>query len=241
MIYTNKRVLHYLTKGDGFFLSSSSSYLSILPHRFPHDGDTGSRYLSHQKILFLRNNSTVAQITKLNDALHLFDQMLHRQPRPSIFEFTKLITVIAKMEHYSTAVSLFKQINLMGIPSDLFAINISINCHCHLNQVKYGFALLAIIVKQGHPPNVTTYSTLINGLVLTDHVFEAVELFKKLLREKLCEPNQVMYGTVINGLCKVGHCSRALDLLRFMEASSCKPYVAQYNTIIDSLCKDNMI
>ncbi|XP_022008462.1 putative pentatricopeptide repeat-containing protein At1g12700, mitochondrial [Helianthus annuus] len=75
----------------------------------------------------------------------------------------------------------------------------------------------------------------------TDQVVEAVELFKKLVKEKICEPNQVMYGTVVNGLCKAGHTSKALELLRFMEASSCKPNVYQYNTIIDSLCKDKMV
>ncbi|KAJ0772027.1 putative tetratricopeptide-like helical domain superfamily [Helianthus annuus] len=136
---------------------------------------------------------------------------------------------------------LIKQMKLMGIPANIYTINISINCHCRLNQVAYGFALLATIFKQGFPPNLTTYNTLIHGLVLADRVFEAVELFKKLLREKVCEPNQIMFGTVINGLRKVGHTSKALELLNFMEAGSCKPCVEQYSTVIDSLCKDKLV
>ncbi|KAJ0705352.1 putative tetratricopeptide-like helical domain superfamily [Helianthus annuus] len=186
-------------------------------------------------------NKGVAKITKLNDALQLFDQMLQRKPQPSILELTQQISVIVRMGHYSTALSLFKRINLMGISSDVYAMNISINCHCRLNQASYGFGLLATIFKQGHAPNVATYGTLIHGLVLGDQVFEAVELFKKLVKEKICAPNQVMYGTVINGLCKAGHTSKALELLRFMEAGSCKPCVDQYNNIIDFLCKDRMV
>ncbi|KAI3811199.1 hypothetical protein L1987_20918 [Smallanthus sonchifolius] len=69
----------------------------------------------------------VAQITKLHDALHLFDQMLKRKPPPSILEFNRQISVIVRMGHYSTALSLFKKVNLMGISSDVYAINI--NCH----------------------------------------------------------------------------------------------------------------
>ncbi|KAI3704979.1 hypothetical protein L1987_75209 [Smallanthus sonchifolius] len=165
--------------------------------------------------------------TKVDDALQMFDEMLQRQPPPSIFQFTKLITAIVNMKHYSTALILFKKIKLMGMPPDLYAMNISIKCHCRLYQVTYAFALLATIFKQGHPPNLTIYTTLINGLVLADQVVEAVEMLKKLLREKLCEPDQIMFGTVINGLCKVGHTSKALELLRFMEAGSWNPTEAR--------------
>ncbi|KAM0013084.1 putative tetratricopeptide-like helical domain superfamily [Helianthus debilis subsp. tardiflorus] len=166
--------------------------------------------------------------TKVDDALQVFDEMLQRQPPPNIIQFTKLINSIVKMKQYSTA---------------LYAMTISINCHCQLNQVAYGFALLATIFKQGYSPDQATYNTLINGLVLADWVFEAVELFKKLLREKVCEPDQITFGVVINGLCKVGDTSKALELLRFMESVSCKckPYVEQYNAVIDSLCKDRMV
>ncbi|KAJ0466831.1 putative tetratricopeptide-like helical domain superfamily [Helianthus annuus] len=185
---------------------------------------TASPSTSHfnQRITSLKNASGP---TKVDDALQLFDEMLLRQPPPSIFQFTQLISVIVKMKQYSTALILFKQMRLMGIPTDLYVMNISINCHCQLNHVAYGFALLATIFKQGHPPSLATYTTLIHGLVLADRVFEAVELFKKLLKDKLYDPDQVMYGSVINGLCKVGHTSKALELLRYMESGSCKPDV----------------
>ncbi|GKF25950.1 putative tetratricopeptide-like helical domain-containing protein [Tanacetum coccineum] len=74
-----------------------------------------------------------------------------------------------------------------------------------------------------------------------DPVVVGKMLFKKLVREKLCEPNEVMYRTVINGLCKVGKTSKALELVRFMAKGSYKPQVDQYNMIIDGLCKDNMV
>nr|GEV18402.1 hypothetical protein [Tanacetum cinerariifolium] len=107
--------------------------------------------------------------------------------------------------------------------------------------------LLATIFKLGHPPDLATYNTLIRGLVLADQVFEAVELFKKLIRDKLYEPDQYMYGTVINGLYKVGHTTKALKLLKFLEKGSCKPFnkmigkgvhkeVITYNSLIHGLC-----
>ncbi|KAL4573934.1 hypothetical protein LXL04_020755 [Taraxacum kok-saghyz] len=53
----------------------------------------------------------VAHITKPGDTLRVFDQMLHMKPRISVYKIAKYITAIIKMEHYSTALSLFKQIN----------------------------------------------------------------------------------------------------------------------------------
>ncbi|GJT69543.1 putative tetratricopeptide-like helical domain-containing protein [Tanacetum coccineum] len=126
--------------------------------------------------------STIFLAHKLDDALQLFDEMLHRNPPPCIIEFNKLITPIVKMKHYTTSLNLYKKISLVGIPQDLYAMNISINCYSRLKQVNYSFALLATIFKLGHPPDSATYATLINGLVLADRVFEAVELFKKLIR-----------------------------------------------------------
>ncbi|GKD35303.1 zinc finger CCCH domain-containing protein 13-like protein isoform X1 [Tanacetum coccineum] len=155
----------------------------------------------------------------LDDALRLFDDMLHRKPLPSVVELNRQITVIIKMKHYSTALSLFKQLNVMGIPRNLYTITSSINCYCRLNQVTYGFALLGTIFKHGYSPDVTTYTSLINGLVHADQVFDAIELFKKVIRRKLCDPNEVM----------------------FMDGSVCKPRVNEYNTIIDSLCKDKLV
>uniref|UniRef100_A0A251UEP8 Putative pentatricopeptide repeat protein n=1 Tax=Helianthus annuus TaxID=4232 RepID=A0A251UEP8_HELAN len=152
------------------------------------------------------------------------------------------MTLIVKMKQYSTALSLFKRVNMMGIPTDLYAINISINCHCRLNQVPYGFALLATLFKQGYSHNQVTYNTLINGLVLADRVFEAVELFKKLLIEKLCDPDQFMYGSVINVIrvyCQEGLLGKGTELLRKMEVNGCLPDSFTYNVIVRELLKKN--
>ncbi|XP_071718239.1 putative pentatricopeptide repeat-containing protein At1g12700, mitochondrial [Rutidosis leptorrhynchoides] len=201
--------------------------IPLIYHSSSHDYCSGS--------VIHTGTCDTSKVTKVDDALKVFDEMLHRQPLPSTIEFNKLITPIIKLKDYTTALTLFKRLNLMGIPANIYTMNISINCYCRLNQVTYAFALLATIFKQGHPPTLATYNTLINGLVLADRVLEAVELFKKLLREKVCEPDQVTYGVIINGLCKVGETSKALELLNFMETGSSKPRVELYSTIIDSL------
>ncbi|KAJ0803020.1 putative tetratricopeptide-like helical domain superfamily [Helianthus annuus] len=72
-------------------------------------------------------------------------------------------------------------------------------------------------------------------------ILEAEMLFKKLIKQKLCEPDVVTYNTMIKGLCKFGNNVTAVALLRLMEQKNCKPDIVTYNTIIDSLCKDKLI
>ncbi|CAN4102136.1 unnamed protein product [Withania somnifera] len=68
-------------------------------------------------------------------------------------------------------------------------------------------------------------------------VKDAVELFKKLVRDNICEPNEVMYGIVMNGLSKRGHTDKALSLLRLMEKGNAKPNIVIYNIVIDGFVK----
>ncbi|WMV31980.1 hypothetical protein MTR67_025365 [Solanum verrucosum] len=106
-----------------------------------------------------------------------------------------------------------------------------------------------IYLKNGIPFDVVAFNTLIKGLFAENKVEDAVELFKKLVRDKICEPNEVMYAIVMNGLCKRGHTQKTLSLLRLMEQDAAinilnemkqkdvLPNIVTYNSIIDGLCK----
>ncbi|THG02463.1 hypothetical protein TEA_022433 [Camellia sinensis var. sinensis] len=163
------------------------------------------------------------------------------RPFPPISQCTKALRPILKMGHYDIALRLIGKLHFLGILVNIYTFNIAINCYCRLNQVDFGFSLLGILFKRGYTPNVTTFTTLINGLILQDKTPQAVELFKKLMRTREIEPDVVMYGTIVNGLCRTGNTIRAVSLLRIMEEGSCKPNTIVYNTVIDSLCKDRMV
>ncbi|KAM3309395.1 hypothetical protein P3S67_011139 [Capsicum chacoense] len=89
----------------------------------------------------------------------------------------------------------------LRIPINEFMLNILINNYCLMHRVDCAFSLLPIHLKSGIPLDVVTFNTLIRRLFAQN----AVELFKKVVRENICEPDQVMYRTVMNGLSKRGH------------------------------------
>ncbi|KAK2967935.1 hypothetical protein RJ640_010545 [Escallonia rubra] len=208
-------------------------------------------------------------IKKLEHALFLFDEMLRMRPLPSTIQFTQLLTAVTKMKHYSDSIYLYKEIGALGIPLDEYTMNIAINCFCHLNAVNCGFAILGSFFRRGILPNVATFSTLLKGLVLEDRVPEAVELFLKLMRKRVCEPNEVMYGTIdrvvddaltlfsemiekcvlpnvitynslVHGLCNNGRLDEAIRLLREMGIRKISPTAHTFTTVVDALCKEGM-
>ncbi|KAK4478172.1 hypothetical protein RD792_017454 [Penstemon davidsonii] len=126
------------------------------------------------------------------------------RPQPCVIEYTKLLNLVVKMKQYSAALSMFDKMCELGVPVDKYTMNIAINSYCLVNRIYFGFAILGSFFKRGYEPGTTTSNTLLKGLFLEKKVAEAEKLFKKLLRQKICDPNDVMFLTVINGLCKTG-------------------------------------
>nr|XP_016474065.1 PREDICTED: pentatricopeptide repeat-containing protein At1g62670, mitochondrial-like [Nicotiana tabacum] len=189
----------------------------------------------------LRVSNRFENVKCLDDAVSVFRQMVREQPLPSPVSFSKLLKIMVNMKHYSDVVSLFGEMQKLGISTNEFILSIVINSYCLMHRADLGFSVLAIFFKTGIPYNVVTFNTLIGGLFAENKVKDAVHLFKKLTRENICEPNEVMYATVMNGLSKRGHTGKFFSLLRLMEQGSTKPDTCIYSIVIDALCKDRML
>nr|XP_027076764.1 putative pentatricopeptide repeat-containing protein At1g12700, mitochondrial [Coffea arabica]XP_027076765.1 putative pentatricopeptide repeat-containing protein At1g12700, mitochondrial [Coffea arabica]XP_027076766.1 putative pentatricopeptide repeat-containing protein At1g12700, mitochondrial [Coffea arabica]XP_027076767.1 putative pentatricopeptide repeat-containing protein At1g12700, mitochondrial [Coffea arabica]XP_027076768.1 putative pentatricopeptide repeat-containing protein At1g127 len=227
-----------------------ASFLSAFPNHKPHLAfysaiSSKFKSSSEKALKFqpeLRND--INNVNSLDDALSLFERMVRMRPLPSVIQFNQLLTCIVKMKnHYSSVISLFRDMSAKGIPIDDYTLTLVINCYCVVGRVDLAFSTLSGFFKRGFVPNVVTFGTLLKGLFREHKVPEAQELFKKIIKEKLCKPNETMLGIVIDGLCKAGNTQTAIEFLRAMEkrGSPCKPTAIIYNTVIDSLCKDKMV
>ncbi|CAL5416392.1 unnamed protein product [Camellia sinensis] len=218
------RFAHNYRKGTTFLPSLNFKFYPFLSASFhtqistnPNPNPPNRRQL--QKLLLEKSK---LGFDKLDDALTLFHRMVRMQPLPSVIDFTQLLSGIAKMKQYSTVISLFQKMCLLGISTNEYTLTIVINCLCRLNRVDYGFSVVASFFKRGYVPSVYTFSTLMNGFILQDKTGKAMELFNKLVKEEEIKPNEVM-------------------VLRSMQKWNYKPNVVMYNTIIDSLCKDRNV
>ncbi|PHT44798.1 hypothetical protein CQW23_13956, partial [Capsicum baccatum] len=155
------------------------------------------------------------EVKCLDDAVNLFNRMIRMNPLPSVIDFSNFFKTMINMKHYSVVVSLFQEMRILGIPiSD------------------------SILSNSGVLFSGVTFTSLIRGLFAEHKLKNAVELFKKVARDNICELDEVMYATVMNGLSKRGHTKKTLSLLRLMEQGSTKPNVFIYSIVIDALCKD---
>ncbi|KAG8372124.1 hypothetical protein BUALT_Bualt12G0033800 [Buddleja alternifolia] len=78
-------------------------------------------------------------------------------------------------------------------------------------------------------PDEATFSPLLKGLFRENRIVEVQELFRKIVREGLCEVDNIIFGVVIDGLCKAG-----IILKKCMEANAGRIPMAK-NLIICSL------
>ncbi|CDP04643.1 unnamed protein product [Coffea canephora] len=226
-----------------------ASFLSAFPNHKSHlafySAISGKVKSSSGKALKfqpeLRND--LNNVNSLDDALSLFERMVRMRPLPSVIQFNQLLTCIVKMKnHYSSVISLFRDMSAKGIPIDDYTLTLVIKCCCFVGRVDLAFSTLAGFFKRGFVPDAVTFSTLLRGLFRECKIPQAQELFKKIIFEKLCEPDEVIFLVVIDGLCKAGNTQMAIEFLRLMEKRRrCKPNVYVYGAIIDSLCKDKMV
>ena len=225
LLFTRRRILHL--KRACFYFQMPCLYTTVSSP-------------NTENSMNVRKGKHQFQFDKIDEALTLFNQMIHSHPRPSIVEFTQLLSSIVRMKHYVTAVFLIRQMELLGIQHNVYTLTILVNCFCRLHYVGFGFSVLAKMFKLSLQPNVITFSTLINGFCIESKVARAVKLLNDMVREGY-QPNLISYSMIVKGLCKIGDTSGAIRLLRVMEERGCAPNILTYSTIIDSLCKDENI
>ncbi|WOK92819.1 pentatricopeptide repeat-containing protein [Canna indica] len=107
-----------------------------------------------------------------------------------------------------------------------------------------GNAFLGLVddtnVKYKCPPNVITYSILINHLCKAGRLDEAKKLLVVMIGKNLT-PDAIIYDTFVYGFCKQEKISSAFKVLRDMEKKGCRPSTRTYNLLIWGLGKKNQI
>ncbi|XP_019057200.1 PREDICTED: pentatricopeptide repeat-containing protein At1g12300, mitochondrial-like [Tarenaya hassleriana] len=170
--------------------------------------------------------------SNVKDAVDVFDQMVRSRPLPSIVDFSKLLSAVAKMKRYGIVISLCKRMELHGISHNNYTLSILINCFCRSRQVDLGFSVLGKIIKLGYEPNVITFTTLINGLCIEGKLSAALSLVERMVKDGYT-PDVVTCTTIVNGLCLQGRIHEAVVLVDQMPKKGHIPNVITYGAIVN--------
>lgn len=144
------------------------------------------------------------KVTNLEVALKVFDEMLQTRPLLSVVRFNQILGQVAKLKHYSVVLSLYKQMGVLEIASDVYTLSIIINCYCQLKQMGFSLSVLGKFFKFGFEPDVTTLTTLINGLLLVDRMAEAAGLFSEMVEGGNCKAGCSCFWHTSKGLLHEG-------------------------------------
>ncbi|KAF8104830.1 hypothetical protein N665_0166s0016 [Sinapis alba] len=183
-----------LTRTTSFF-QSRHELLSCCERDFSCLSSSSNRKLSYRE----RLRSGIADIKK-DDAVELFQSMIRSRPLPTIIDFGRLFSAVAKTKQYDLVLSLCKQMELQGIVHNIYSLSIVINCFCRCRKLGLSFSVLGKMLKLGYEPNTITFSTLVNGLCLEGRVSEAVGIVDRMVETKV-RPNLITLNTLVNGLC----------------------------------------
>lgn len=159
--------------------------------------------------------------TNLQDALNLYQEMISKNPLPSIIEFNQLTTAVARLKRYAAVLFLYKHLEFVGIVLNWYSLAIMMNCYCKLSHVDLGFSVLGKIIKLGFRPDRATFNTLLNGLALNGNLTQAMELLHKIVQQGF-QPDKATFSSLAN---------------RFMSNGNLLDALRTYPALVDLLCK----
>ncbi|KAF2618177.1 hypothetical protein F2Q68_00042441 [Brassica cretica] len=169
--------------------------LSFVCERGFSSGRTSGRNLCYRE----RLRSGLVGIKK-DDAVALFQTMIESRPRPTVIDFNRLFTALARTKQSDLVLDLCKQMELQGIAHNIYTLSIVINCFCRRRKLGFAFSVMGKMLKLGYEPGTVTFSTLINGLCLQGRVSEAVDFVDRMVGMKVI-PNLIILCDTFGANC----------------------------------------
>ncbi|XP_039158444.1 pentatricopeptide repeat-containing protein At1g62670, mitochondrial-like [Eucalyptus grandis] len=99
---------------------------------------------------------------RLHDAVSCFDAIVKMQALPPVKEFSRVLSIVVWMRHYSAAVALIKEMHSRGVGLNVYIWGILMNCLCRLRRVELCFAILGRVLKLDFKANLVMLNTLYN-------------------------------------------------------------------------------
>ncbi|RID48589.1 hypothetical protein BRARA_I05094 [Brassica rapa] len=183
---------------------------------------------------------------KKDDVVALFQSMIRSRPLPTVIDFNRLFTAMAKTKQYDLVLDLCKQMELNGVAHNMYTLNIMINCFCRRWKLGFAFSVMGKILKLGYEPDRVTFNTLLNGLCLEGGFCsvgkwdDGAQLLRDMIRREIT-PNAITFSSLIDSFVKVGKLSEAQDLYNEMIKRGTDPDTITYNSLIYGLCMEKRL
>ncbi|GLU14878.1 hypothetical protein SLE2022_314190 [Rubroshorea leprosula] len=155
----------------------------------------------------------------------------------TLLDLNHLLTGLVEANQLDLALKLYTKASSYGVQPDSRTSSIMIRCYCKKNDVDEARRVLDDMLQNGYPPNVATFTDLINLFCKTGKLKAAFEVFE--LMGVGIEPTVQTYNCLLKGLCYVGKVEKAYEMLMGIKKGSglMKPDIYSYTAVMDGFCK----
>ncbi|KAL9140235.1 hypothetical protein ABFS82_14G023000 [Erythranthe guttata] len=172
----------------------------------------------------------------LSDARSVFSELIRMEPLPPNFMFNYILGFVSKNGWFADVFLLYRKMSVLGIPPNLFTLNVVMHCCACLKEARSGWCLLGQMIKRGLGINDATVQFLVKGLCSCGEAMVALQAFDKMSQQEGVEVKDLRYGILIVELCRAGKVDLAIELLHRMVEKGCYSSLLMYNKIMYTLC-----
>lgn len=148
-------------------------------------------------IAFTSMITALSQCGQGEEAIKLFSEMLRKKLEPDSFVVSSLLNACASLSAYEQGKQMHAHMLKLHFMSDVFAGNALVNMYAKCGSIEDANLAFSLI----HDRGVVSWSAMIGGLAQHGHGKEALNLFRKMLAERV-SPNHV---TLTSVLCACNH------------------------------------
>lgn len=176
------------------------------------------------------------KLGRRNEAVCLWDDMLHVGIKPGVYTFNVLIHGFGQLGEMVSALKMFESMHNFSCAPDVITYTNLISGYCHIGEIDQGLKVWDEMNEKGLYPNAHTFSIIIMALCRQNRLNEARNLLRQLrLRNDILAP-AFIYNPVIDGFCKAGNLDEANAIVAEMEEKKCNPDNYTFTILIIGHC-----
>ncbi|XP_037453523.1 protein Rf1, mitochondrial-like [Triticum dicoccoides] len=147
------------------------------------------------------------------DALHLFDELLHVAGPSLTRAINCLLYVVVGRDCPALGVCLFNRVARAKVPPHNVTYSILVGCCCHAGRLDLGFAAMGNIIKLGFAAEAMFSSShLLRAVCAENKTSYAMDIALRRMPEFNCRPNVFSYSILLKGLVLRREVKRLLSL-----------------------------
>ncbi|GMJ11894.1 hypothetical protein like AT1G52640 [Hibiscus trionum] len=173
----------------------------------------------------------------IRNAEKLFDEMRQRGIEPDVTSFSIVLHVYSRAHKPELTLDKLKYMKEKGICPSVATYTSVIKCLCSCGRLEEAEKLLGEMVSNGVSPSAATYNCFFKEYRGRKDVNGALNLYRKMKEDKLCELSLHTYNILLGMFMKLDRIETAWEIWDDLKGITPGPDLDSYTLLINGLCE----